>query len=254
AEAELEIAQAAFERASNATLRAAQAESTAFAEARDSAPFWFAPASAASNDPAKRVEITSSTNGENAIFVRGRREDVLKVEDIVAKLDEPAPQARMTLWKIELNSDATQKGAERFNDALQIVEEELAATRAKIADTLSILLQAVSEEAEVAAADRQKLPFERRDCHEIELYEQRGFKANPKDTDVTSRYQRLSRYSLYSNEVREELGIRFIDELGFDNPKQFGLKDPGSATTLNEALIIMLLTDRGHRAAIMKNF
>jgi hypothetical protein len=254
AEAQLVEAQGEFDRASRATIRAAQTESAAFANLRDNAAFWSAAGVATSPDPARRVDITSSTNGENAIFIRGRREDVVKVQDIVAKLDEPAPQARMTLWKIELNSDATQKGAERFNDALQIVEEELAGTRAKIADTLSILLQAVSEEAEVAAADRQKLPFERRDCHEIELYEQRGFKANPKDTDVTSRYQRLSRYSLYSNEVREELGIRFIDELGFDNPKQFGLKDPGSATTLNEALIIMLLTDRGHRAAIMKNF
>ena len=313
AEAELEIAQAAFERASNATLRAAQAESTAFAEARDSAPFWFAPASAASNDPAKRVEITSSTNGENAIFVRGRREDVLKVEDIVAKLDEPAPQARMTLWKIELNSDATEKGAEKFNKALEIVETEIATTRAKIADALALLLRSVSEEAERAAAKKQaddaKLAkdnpadFEerrRKDCHEKDMYAKYfAFTANqnntvaagtnghsngtngssngangssngtttngnntannPKfvttaSTDITGRYQRLARYALYSPQVRKELGIEFIDELGFDNPKQFGLKDPGSATTLNEALIVMLLTNPFHRAQILDRF
>src|SRR6185295_11455296 len=100
----------------------------------------------------------------------------------------------------------------------------------------------------------QTQSFERRDCHEINLYDQYEFKKNPKDTDITGRYQRLSRYSLYSEEVREELGIRFIDELGFDNPKQFGLKDPGSATTLNEALIVMLLTDRSHRTEIMDRF
>src|SRR6185436_2425550 len=43
-------------------------------------------------------------------------------------------------------------------------------------------------------------------------------------------------------------------ELGFDNPKQFGLKDPASATTLNEALIVTLLTDSFHRARIMQHF
>src|ERR1700741_765774 len=93
-----------------------------FSNAGDNAAFWFAPGVSTTTDPARRVDITSSTNGENAIFVRGRREDIVKVQDIVAKLDEPAPQARMTLWKIELNSDANQKGAERFNEALIIVE------------------------------------------------------------------------------------------------------------------------------------
>lgn len=260
AEAQLEEAQAAFERASRATLRAAQAESAAFANARDNAPFWFAEGISSSSDPARRVDITSSTNGENAIFIRGLREDIVKVQDIVAKLDEPAPQARMTLWKIELNSDATQKGAERFNEALSIVEGELANTRAKIADTLSLLLGAVSEEAEQAAIQKQKDEkqggerFERQDCHEIALYAQYQFQADPTQTDITGRYQRLRRYSLYSEQVRKELGIRFIDELGFDNPKQFGLKDPASATTLNEALIVMLLTNRFHRGQIMDRF
>jgi hypothetical protein len=260
AEAQLEIAQATFERASSATIRAAQVESTAFANARDNAPFWFAEGLATSTDPARRVDITSSTSGENAIFIRGRREDIVKVQDTVAKLDEPAPQARMTLWKIELNSDATQKGAEKFNEALVIVEKELADTRAKIADTLSLLLAAVSEEAEQAAIAMQTaqnqsgVTFDRKDCHERDLYAQYGFRAQPTLTDITGRYQRLRRYSLYSQQVRNELGIRFIDELGFDNPKQFGLKDPGSATTLNEALIILLLTDRFHRERIMHRF
>jgi hypothetical protein len=260
ADAQLVEAQGAFDRASRATIRAAQTESAAFANARDNAAFWFAQGVATSPDPARRVDISSSTNGENAIFIRGGREDVVKVQDIVAKLDEPAPQARMTLWKIELNSDATQKGAERFNEALQIVEQELARTRANIADTLSVLLQAVTEEAEQAAIKRQQdlaqgiQPFMRQDCHEIDLYNEHGFPANPTLTDITSRYQRLSRYSLYSPEVRDELGIRFIDELGFDNPKQFGLKDPASATTLNEALIVMLLTDRFHRTQILDRF
>ena len=266
AEAQLEVAQAAFERASSATIRAAQAESAAFAEVRDNAPYWSGEASATNSDPARRVQIIAS-NGENAIWVRGRREDVNKVQDIVAKLDEPAPQARMTLWKIELNSDATEKGAEKFNEALHIVEDELAQTRARIADTLSTLLGAVSEEAERAAYSGAAHQFVRRDCHERVLYAN-TFPANtpspaplllnrgisPADTDITGRNQRLKRYSLYSEEVQKELGLRFIDELGFDNPKQFGLKDPGSATTLNEALIILLLTDRDHRDAILRQF
>ena len=253
AEEQLELAQAAFEQASNRTIRAAQAESAAFANARDNAPFWFAPGVATSTDPAKRVEITSSTGGENAIFIRGSREDIAKVQDIVAKLDEPAPQARMTLWKIELNSDATQKGAERFNKALEIVEDELATTRGNIAEALSVFLGAVSEEADLAASMSDLTPaLDKKDCFENRLYTK--YFANRGDTDISGRLQRLKRYSLYAPQVRRELGIDFLDELGFDNPKQFGLKDPGSATTLNEALIVTLLTDSTHRASIMKRF
>lgn len=266
AQAQLDLAQAAFERASNVTIRAAQVESAAFANARDNAPFWFAPGDAINTDPARRVDITSSTNGENAIFIRGRREDITKVQDIVAKLDEPAPQARMTLWKIELNSDATQKGADRFNKALPIIENEVASTREKIANALSSLLGAVSQEAEAAAVQQRVLDEQRKatdpdyevghrlDCFERKLYSKEFFPLDPAITDISGRQQRLRRYSLYSPEVRDELGIKFIDELGFDNPKQFGLKDPATATTLNEALIIILLADRFHRNNIMSNF
>lgn len=253
AERELELAQAAFEDANRKTIRSAQLESAAFANARDNAPFWFAPSVATSSDPAMRVEITSSTGGENAIFIRGAKEDIVKVQDIVAKLDEPAPQARMTLWKIELNSDATQKGAERFNKALEIVEEEISTTRGNIADALSLFLGAVSEEAEYAASISKLVPtVEKKDCHESALYAK--FFANRKNTDISGRYERLKRYELYAPQVRRELGIDFLDELGFDNPKQFGLKDPGSATTLNEALIITLLAQSDHRARIMEHF
>ena len=261
AEAELEVAQEAFERASNATIRAAQAESAAFANARDNAPFWFAPASTISTDPAKRVEITASTGGENAIFIRGRREDVVKVQDIVAKLDEPAPQARLTLWKIELNSDATKEGAERFNKSLEIVEQELASTRAQIAAALSLLLECITEEANAAAnsmsqrlADTAHLADLRTDCVEEYLYEQNQFQQDPRVTDVSGRVQRLKRYFLYSPQVRKELGVDFASILGFENPKLFGLKDPASATTLNEGLIVLLLTTRGHRRAILDEF
>jgi hypothetical protein len=253
AEAQLEAAQLAFERASNRTLRATQSESAAFANLRDNAPFWFAEAVSTSTDPARRVQISSSSGGENAIFIRGRKDDIVKVQDIVAKLDEPAPQARMTLWKIELNSDATPKGAERFNKALAIVEEELATTRANIADTLALLLGSVSEEADYASTTSTLSPASvKKDCHEKREYAK--YFPNVGDTDLTGRYQRLRRYSLYSPQVRRELGIEFLDELGFDNPKQFGLKDPASATTLNEALIIMLMTDSVHRQRIMGRF
>ena len=254
AETDLETAQAAFERASSATIRAAQAESAAFANVRDNAAFWFAGASATSTDPAKRVEITSSTSGENAIFIRGRREDVAKVKDIVSKLDEPAPQARMTLWKIELNSDATPKGAERFNRALEIVEKHLAQTRAKIALTLALLLEAINQQAEIAAATSAYPSGERADCEEISLYEQYGFKPDRIATDITGGMDRRRRYALYSEQVIKELGIGFIDRLGYNNPKLFGLKDPASATTLNEALIVLLLSSRTNREDIIKRF
>ena len=257
AETQLEVAQGVFERASNATIRAAQAESAAFADVRDNAPFWFGAGIATSSDPARRVEITSSTSGENAIFIRGRREDIVKVQDMVAKLDEPAPQARMTLWKIELNSDATKKGAERFNESLAIVEQELASTRAKIADSLSALLEAINEEANAVAGtiDPQVFGNLREDCLEDELYRTFNFNRNGTQTQTfPDEFNALRGISCTQRQVREELGVEFTRELGFANPKQFGLKDPASATTLNEALIVLLLTDRAHRNAIMDRF
>jgi len=77
------------------------------------------------------------------IFLRGRNDDLQQVENIIAEFDRPAPQARLSLWTIELNSDATRSGAEKLNQTLKIIEEELARTRAQLAGSITVLRDSV---------------------------------------------------------------------------------------------------------------
>jgi hypothetical protein len=215
-------AQTEMERLNGRLSVTAQTESSAFARARDNAPFWFAAPIASHPDPLKRVELSSSTGGDNTITIRGLKADVAKVKEYIAVLDEPAPQARMTLWKLELSSDASNDGTKKFNEALMIVESTLANTRAKIAGSLSLLLDTINEEANREAESMRSL--------------------DPRD----------ARYSIYAPQVLKELHIESL--VGPLNPKSLGLKDPAKATTLNEALLVLLLSKRGARQNILLNF
>jgi hypothetical protein len=220
-----DAAQTEAERLSSRLLISAQTESAAFARARDNAPFWYAAPVASDPDPRKRVEITSSTSGENTLTLYGTKDDVAKVKQFIAILDEPAPQARMTLWKLELSSDASNSGTKKFNEALQIIEAELANTRAKIAGSLSLLLDTINEAS--------------------------NYEADARKNTVTN--ARTARYFLYSPQVLSELGV--AGDLGGQiNPKTLGLKDPAKATTLNEALLVLLLSRREARQNILYNF
>jgi hypothetical protein len=233
AQARLEEAQKVFEQVSTKTLQVAQVESAAFARARDNAPYWYAPPLASSPDPVKRVEISSSTSGDNTIFLRGREEDIRKVKQVVAKMDEPAPQARMTLWKIELSSDASRNGTKKFNEALQIVERELAQTRAQTAAALSLLLDCINEEVNRLVRETVCAP-------------------DPDEEHCLAN----ARYGIYAPQVLSGLGLGRSPAsfVGRYNPRAAGLKDPASATTLNEALIVLLLSKCSSRKNILANF
>ncbi len=222
AESRLEEAQKSFEDLASKMLQTAQAESSAFARARDNAPYWYAAPLATSPDPLKRIEISSSTSGDNTIFLRGRRADLDKAKEYIAVLDEPAPQARMTLWKIELSSDASTKGTQKFNEALQEVETALANTRAQIAASLSLLLDCINEEANRFAQTT---------------------------TTTTTTNPRDARYQIYAKQVLVELGVGTQT-----NPRSFGIKDPAAATTLNEALLVLLLSSCESRKKILDHF
>jgi hypothetical protein len=147
----LSEAQTAVSRHRRDALIAAQAESDAFAFARDNTPYLYAPAVASSRDPAKRV-ILYAFNDNKTIFMRGRRDDLSTVKDIISKFDQPAPQARLTLWTMELSADAEQKtnaqSADRLNQAMQIVDEELSNARTQVNTTLTLLRQLINDEVQ----------------------------------------------------------------------------------------------------------
>ena len=149
AQQSLSEAQTAVAQERRKMLMAAQAESDAFAFARDNTPFMYAPADASSPNPAKRVMLYAF-NDSKTIFMRGNPKDLALVKHIIAEFDRPAPQARLTLWTFELNADSGQKtnkkAAENLNKSMEIVDEELSQTRALENTTLSLLRDFINRE------------------------------------------------------------------------------------------------------------
>ena len=232
----LEAAQFAVSRQRRAAFLAAQIESDAFVMARDNTPFWFGPAVGSSLDPVKRVLLYAFTDSKT-IFLRGNPADVAKVKDIIAKFDKPAPQARLTLWTLELSSDTSDKGTKHFNDALMIIEEELANNRALTAATISFLRDCINQEVNRVAVER--LP-------------------QIKGPGLAER-SRLARLYFYESEILARLG--FDSSLQQSQDRAFAsrltrltIPDPAGTTTLGESLMVFSLGTNQSRHTIMRNF
>ena len=238
AESKLETAQAAVDRQRRTAILAAQSESEAFAKARDNRPFWFAPANASSTDPAKHV-IMWAFNDSKTIFLRGNADDLKAVRCIIAKIDQPAPQARMTLWTLELSSDSSIGGAQKTNKALEIVDKRLANTRALNAAALSLLRDVINERVNVVA--------------QTTLAQNSG----RNNMDASDRF-RMARLRFYSDEILYRLALdpEHLLERQFNDPDLARMlaPDPAGTTTLGEALMVLSLGRREDRLRIMNVF
>lgn len=221
-------------------IRFALAESEAFARARDNTPFWVAMPIASSTDPAKRVLLYAFADSKT-LFLRGNPEDLDRVRDIIARFDRPAPQARMTLWSLELNSTADKAGARSFNDALESIEIELANTRARITTSLSFLRDCINEEVNKVA--HAKLDSMKNSGSSQERYD--------------SAVLRWARLHFYQKEVLIRLGFKpdtdFVAGQGF-GVTHFTLPDPAATTTLGEALMVLSLANPTSRINIVRTF
>lgn len=242
---QLENAQSAVVRQRRAAFLSAQAESEAFALARDNRPFLFAPAIASTRDPVHRVLMYAFSDSKT-IFLRGKQGDVDVVKDIIAKFDRPAPQARLTLWTMEMSSDTSPKGTERFNKALILIEQELANNRALSAAAISFLRHCLNEEVNKVAA---------------EYIRNNQSNQNFTALDPTERL-RLARLQFYQPEVRGRLGfddtrLNTTDADVRRNLIQLSklvLPDPAGTTTLGETLMILSLGTRTSRGTVFNNF
>jgi hypothetical protein len=238
AESKLETAQAAVDRQRRTAILAAQAESEAFAKARDNRPFWFAPANASSTDPAKHV-IMWAFNDSKTIFLRGTADDLKVVRCIIAKIDQPAPQARMTLWTLELSSDSSTGGAKKTNKALEIVDERLSNTRALNAAALSLLRDVINERVNQIAQT---------------VLGQNRPGGKPIDADDF----RLARLKFYSDEILFRMGLDpdklMVRQSTDPDLARMLVPDPAGTTTLGEALMVLSLGRREDRLRIMNAF
>lgn len=248
AESRLENAQMAVNRQRRSALLAAQAESEAFVRARDNRPMWVTPVNGSSTDPVKRTFLWAF-NDSKTVFMRGAREDIDYVKCIIAKIDQPAPQARMTLWTLELSSDASRKGQRKTNESLELIEGHLSNSRALNAAALSLFRDAINEHVnEAATAELTRAQVHcgaAAMCANYELL---------KEVDR----DRLARLKFYQPEILRRLGFdpdRLFDKQ-ITNPllARLIVPDPAGTTTLGEALMVLSMGRRTYRTEVMKTF
>lgn len=264
-------------------LLAAQAESDAFAFARDNAPFMFAPADASSSNPAKRVMLYAF-NDSKTIFMRGKPDDLAQVKHIISVFDQPAPQARLTLWSFELDADSNgktnEKAAKSLNESMEIVDDELSNARALENTTLSLLRDVINQEVRVCFKQAAVAEPTKREAGEAEQANQSRSKGNERIEDVKRQdppvstalcaappvkerdcpdctptdFEKLRRITFYDPLVLEQLHLK--DEKGLIDVIKLRklVPDPAGTTTLGEALMILSLAPLQTHLATRNNF
>lgn len=235
----------------NQIIALAQMESEAFAAARDSETVLFGPMDVTSKDPLQHVLI-HAFSGRKVIHIRGRQDDVDKAKSIISLLDRPAPQARLNLWTLELNSTADKDGARHFNESLERVERELSNTRVHIAAVLSLLRDTINEEVNSVALMK---------LNELEQAQAGGRTVGGRIylTPNSVEDLRWARLFFYQKEVLMRLGFD-PDKPPIDSRNQIGvinriaLPDPAGTTTLGESLIVLALANPASRYEILNRF
>lgn len=231
----------------------AQIESDAFANARDNEPVFYTDINVTDKDPLKQIQIYAF-GSRKVIYLRGIRENVDKAKEIISLFDRPAPQARLNLWTLELNSTEGMSGAKKFNKALSRVENELSNTRAKITAALSYLRDCINEEVNAIAIEKlRELEAARRNNGDGPNNNQNYLA--PQDAEDL----RWARMYFYQKEVLMRLGFD-PEKTVYESRRQSNtvnfraLPDPAGTTTLGEALVILSLANAGSRHEVMKKF
>lgn len=233
AEDRLLLAQERVRRARTNTLLLAQTESEAFAKARDNEQVYVAPIIGTTRDPLKKVFMFAFGN-RKMIFIRGLKENVDKAKAAIALFDRPAPQARLTLWTLELNSKADYNGTKKFAKVIPIIENELANVRTRIAVSLSYLRDSINKQVNFITNNQLG-----------------GAIMGKSDQEI-----RWARMHFYQKSVLLRLNFN-PDSVYSANPNPVAdmmLPDPAGTTTLGEALVVLSLASQGNRKAVMDDF
>ncbi|MCC7477845.1 hypothetical protein IT575_05245 [bacterium] len=252
-----------LEAARSDMLLALELETNAFAARRDQQPFWVGPLAVASHDPLQRTFIYGYPDSQT-LLVRGRRDDVKSVLQVIAELDQPAPQTRLTLWTMELNmlspqertSKKFRKYSEQLNGALNQMEVEFRDCREQLAASLSILRDVLGEEVHEWTAGDICLTMQDKYGEDQQIW-----------TAGLPSYYAQRRFVIYEPDALFRLG--FIDNR-HDNyePYPFGkdqwwesyyytryvVPDPANTTTLGEALMVLCLARDDFRKEVMDEY
>jgi hypothetical protein len=241
----LEASQAQVQLQRRRTLLSADAESQAFAFARDNTPFFVSEPVGVDTDPVKRVLIFGFPDSAS-LLLRGLPADVAKVKQIIATFDVPAPQARLTLWTFQLNATLGQNGnksdAKELNRALEIADEELGNTRALVNTTLGLLRQEISNE--VRTIGESDFQASHGHCAPDNIPSAASIPCTSSESEKSSRIQFFSPGTLKVFEVEGQSVPR---------SKLEDVPDPTATTTLGEALLMLSLTCDGRKRYIRSN-
>lgn len=131
---------------------AAQADNLAFAQARDATgPIWESVPTGddllKSTDPIRRVVLFGEPNGKT-LFVRGARRDIDLVKRMIAVLDRPEAQSEMSVYSVEISSQADAAGTREAGIAMQIVDDELTIEKTQVQASLRLLRGLIDEKVE----------------------------------------------------------------------------------------------------------
>jgi hypothetical protein len=288
AQTDLQNAQASLETARVVIEVERELATTRFGLARDHGPLYVAYGNTSFEDPLLRVTLIGLPDNMQVI-VRGRQEDVRKVVAIIKEVDAPAPQARLTLWTLELNSDTSPGSNERMNQALMEVEEEFAGCREEISAVLSILKDTITEEVITATSGKIPLmepnyPLERFLFYDFNVLRRLGYDIEevlPFDTLMMLGLQLKSdslrqgdyaewiKYCCDSSNVSATTNERnsvshksdpMMDELTGGNAwknfvfTRYIIPDPLNIATLGDALIVLQLAQKKYQIEIVDKF
>lgn len=180
--------------------RSALDEARAFAKARDNTPFFVAPPGGNDSDPIRRVVIYGYGDS-NTLVIRGNPNDVEAAKELIAQYDRPAPQARITLYTLQINGTTKKKQSWfKRSDLRNPIDEAISGVKDELRD-LRTAIGVVQETL------RESIIQEVGRCAEISQFAtqesgQSGFAKEP----------RLARNFFFAPEVRKSLGFTFDDK------------------------------------------
>jgi len=256
---------------------AAQVENFAFAQARDNAPFWTnlpdnsttsgngavttPPPIASDSDPVSHVLLFGFPDSRT-LFIRGQRDDIDLVRQIIKEFDRPEGQAVMTLRTMEISSDGTTDSAKRALKFLKEMDDELNDTQTKIDSALSRLRDAINQQVDVAANEyRQDIQNK---AQQLELDINAAANDTFRKNDLIKKlnllkhrlnlsHEELESIAFYDKDVMDALGWqdKMIDTLADTHFLNAVIPRPSHTVTLAQALIVLSLATPANRSAVI---
>ena len=190
-------------------------------------------------DRLRRVYIRTAGTGQ--LFLRGASEDVNRVRQAIAKLDQPVPQMRVTLWTVQVSGQGAQGDAasrQRLATAVNQVEEDMGLLRRQLAASSDLFQECVEAQVHSAAIAARS---------DTDVPKHGGTEALPNsfyfyDPDVLARLG-------FKSDVLLKTGSAEIEPIS-----QALYLHPDRVNSLGETLLTLLLAKENYRKAALQAY